>query len=87
MTKLQRQEGREQSPGPLLTSREAAEWLGLSEPTLRRWRCEGVGPRFLKFRAAVRYRLDDLVAFAGAGWHSSHEARAAHRRELLSVAR
>lgn len=40
----------------------AARW-NLSEATLERWRSEGIGPKFLKLRGQVRYRLVDIEAF------------------------
>jgi len=61
----------------LLTARQAAEWLGLTEPTLRRWRCEGRGPRFVKLNgAAVRYTLSELEAYVGHAHNSTTAARA-----------
>ncbi|RLB32212.1 MAG: hypothetical protein DRH11_12190 [Deltaproteobacteria bacterium] len=42
----------------------AAKLLGLSVTTLRNWRCLRKGPPYLKFGAAVRYRLTDLKEFA-----------------------
>lgn len=38
----------------------AAERLGLSEQTLRRWRMHGIGPAWCKLNGAVRYRDSDL---------------------------
>jgi len=56
-----------------LNEHEAASWLGTSVFTLRKWRSEGRGPRFLKMPGAERpgrgraghvfYRLSDLEAF------------------------
>ena len=44
---------------------EAAQYLGLSISTMNKWRCyENIGPVFLKLGKAVRYRKDDLDAFA-----------------------
>lgn len=43
-----------------LTTKRAAEYLGLRPNTLEAWRCRGGGPRFAKFGRAVRYRLIDL---------------------------
>ena len=40
----------------------AQHWL-LSEGTLERWRCEGIGPVYLKIRGQVRYRISDIMAF------------------------
>ena len=44
----------------LLTQREAAELLRLSERTLERLRVSGIGPKFLRIRHSVRYRPEDL---------------------------
>ena len=44
----------------LLTSDEAARELRLAKQTLARWRCEGVGPAFVKMGGRVRYRRLDL---------------------------
>ena len=42
----------------------AAQYLGLSVATLRKWRANGDGPAWHKFGRAVRYRISDLDAFA-----------------------
>jgi len=42
----------------------AAEILGLSPQTLRNWRCRGLGPNYVRFGAAIRYRIADLLDFA-----------------------
>ncbi len=47
----------------VLTTPEAARYLGLSASTLNRWRCYGTGPKYLKLGRAVRYRADELDAF------------------------
>ena len=49
---------------PALWTQEqlAQHWL-VSEGTLERWRCEGIGPVFLKIRGHVRYRLSDIIDF------------------------
>lgn len=49
-----------------LTAIEAAEYLRLSELTLRNWRKTGYGPRFAKFGRRVAYGKADLVAWAEA---------------------
>lgn len=53
---------------PFLTSKEAAEYLGFSEYTLRRARCGGTisgvnPPRYSKIGRSVRYMRDDLDAW------------------------
>lgn len=48
---------------PLLTQREAAQLLRLSERSLERFRLIGTGPRFVKAGHSVRYREADLEAW------------------------
>jgi hypothetical protein len=47
-----------------LTEKQAARLLSISHRTLQAWRRTSVGPSFLKFGRAVRYRQHDLVAWA-----------------------
>jgi len=47
----------------LLTQREAASALRLSERTLERLRLQGNGPMFVKAGRAVRYRESDIEAW------------------------
>lgn len=51
---------------PLLCEAEVAKRFGLSVHTLRKWRWAGRGPSFLKVGRAVRYRVEDLLAFLAA---------------------
>jgi len=44
----------------LLTQREAAQLLRLSERTLERLRVSGLGPKFCRMRRSIRYRQTDL---------------------------
>jgi excisionase family DNA binding protein len=44
----------------LITTNQAANMLCLSEMTLRKWRWEGKGPRFIKLGRKVAYRQEDL---------------------------
>ena len=44
----------------IMNTIQAAEYLGLSKPTLERYRTFGGGPRYAKIGAAVRYRKADL---------------------------
>lgn len=41
----------------------AAEILGRSPDTLKRWRYEGVGPEYIVFRGRVRYDVGVLAHF------------------------
>jgi len=40
----------------------ATRWQ-LSEACLERWRCEGIGPKYLKLRGRVLYRQVDIEAY------------------------
>lgn len=49
----------------LLTTEQAAQYLGLAKSTLQNQRSAGVGPRFRRIGRAVRYvraELDEFVA-------------------------
>ena len=48
---------------PLLTQRQAAEMLALSERTLERIRVTGSGPKFVRCGRSIRYRLSDVEAW------------------------
>jgi excisionase family DNA binding protein len=49
---------------PLLTTRQAAEYLNYELRTLESWRHRGGGPRFVRVSAkSVRYRSADLEAW------------------------
>ena len=43
---------------------QASQFLGLSVRTLQAWRVSGCGPKYLKMQRSVRYRRNDLAAFA-----------------------
>jgi predicted site-specific integrase-resolvase len=47
----------------LLTTREAAELLGRSAATLKRWRSAGVGPEFIAIEGRISYRREALEQF------------------------
>lgn len=48
----------------ILTPKETANYLRVTEGTLGNWRCAGKGPRALRFGSrAVRYRFADLESF------------------------
>ena len=45
----------------LLTTKQAAQQLGVSDGTLRRWRSERFGPTYVQQSPRnVRYRMEDL---------------------------
>ena len=51
----------------VLTHKEAANLIGVTEATLRFWRCKGKGPPFTKLsdskQAGVRYDFADIEAW------------------------
>ena len=48
----------------LMTPREMADRLGVALITLRKWRQQGKGPRYLKLGyRTIRYRIEDVVAW------------------------
>ena len=54
-----------------MTTRQAAQALGIKPGTLEVWRVRGDGPAYLKIGRAVRYRRDDIEAFILAGRRAS----------------
>jgi Helix-turn-helix domain len=48
---------------PLMSEAQVAEILGKPPRTLRQWRYLGIGPRYLKVGATVRYRTHDVEAW------------------------
>ncbi|SKC02548.1 helix-turn-helix transcriptional regulator [Sphingopyxis flava] len=66
----------------VLTHKEAASLIGVTEATLRFWRCKGKGPRFTKLsdakQAGVRYDLADIEAWKTARKFASTSAATVH---------
>lgn len=72
------------TPSPhraLLDTRAAAEFLGLAHRTLENWRIlRSDGPPFLKICGSIRYKPDELEAWASARrYRSTSEAGHANR--------
>ena len=63
------------APVRLVSEHEAANILGLSVKTLRRWRWAGREVPFIKLGGAVRYSLDDLNEYI-----DGHRCGCAERR-------
>ena len=61
----------------LLSAREAAALLHLSERTLERFRVSGAGPKFVRLGRSIRYRLTDIEAFITTGVVGSTSERPA----------
>jgi predicted DNA-binding transcriptional regulator AlpA len=47
----------------LLNEYDVARLTRMSVASVRRWRLLGQGPKYLKIGAAVRYRLEDVLAW------------------------
>ena len=54
------QRGETDEMDPLLTSKEAAALLSVSQATLSRWRTQQSGPPNVNLQGIPRYRRDDL---------------------------
>jgi predicted DNA-binding transcriptional regulator AlpA len=50
----------------LLNTEQVAEQLGLAPITLRKWRVEGFGPKFVRCGSNVRYLSADVAAWIAA---------------------
>ena len=60
-----------------LNQRQLAERWDISLRTLERWRCEGIGPLYLKLQGRVLYRVEDVDKYEARCLHASTSARAA----------
>lgn len=60
----------------VLTPKQAAEFLRISESTLAKMRLRSGGPRYLKYGRSVRYEVSELSDWARSRLrlHTSHEA-------------
>lgn len=47
----------------LISDQEVAERLGVSPWTLRAWRSQRVGPRWIKVGSLARYRPEDIEGY------------------------
>jgi predicted DNA-binding transcriptional regulator AlpA len=66
----------------LLSNNAAAAALGIKPTTLKIWRCQGKGPRFIKLgssiRSGVAYDPDDVEAWKAARKFASTSAATVH---------
>jgi hypothetical protein len=76
-----------QPPSGLATSQQVAAYLGHGsddsndrDQTLRRWRMEGRGPRWLKVGGRIRYRWADVERWLAEQEHEPEHATPAPRR-------
>lgn len=70
---------KQSTPQRLLNEHQVADSCAISVLTLRKWRVEGRGPRYVKIGTLVRYRPEDVDA-----WIESHETQ---RSALVEVER
>ena len=49
-----------------LTTKQASKYLGVSVPTLARWRKNGTTPPYFKIKRIIRYRQDKLDEWVNA---------------------
>ncbi len=42
---------------------QLSEMIGIKAPTLRKWRWEGKGPKFVKFGHRVMYNMKDVESY------------------------
>lgn len=61
---------KQSTPQRLLNEHQVADSCAISVLTLRKWRGEGRGPRYVKIGTLVRYRPEDVDA-----WIQSHETQ------------
>ena len=57
----------------LITEKEAALQLCLTQSSLRKWRWLGRGPSFIKIGAAVRYDPGDIKRFITQNIHQARK--------------
>jgi|JI8StandDraft_2_1071088.scaffolds.fasta_scaffold127261_2 predicted DNA-binding transcriptional regulator AlpA len=75
-------DGRKNLPGRMLSTAEAGIYLGLAPITVRKLRCQGGGPKYVKLSARrVGYRLADLESWLASRptFTSTAEDKAARR--------
>ncbi len=66
----------------IFTTEELAEYLALKPQTLRLWRTQGTGPRFLKIQNRTKYREEDIEEWlAKKGTFASTEEELATREK------
>lgn len=55
--------GKKSSLPQLVNTNEAARILGRSPATLKRWRTEGIGPKYIQIHNRTRYDVSELLAY------------------------
>jgi predicted DNA-binding transcriptional regulator AlpA len=68
----------------LLTQRQAAEFTGLSQRTLERHRCTGIGPKFVRLGFYRRADLEAWIANCTYGSTSEADSKTGRRSTLAA---
>jgi len=63
MSAEQKKPARKATAPQLVNPKEAAEILGRSVNTLKRWRYEGVGPNWIELQGRISYDVDVLLEY------------------------
>ena len=58
-----------------------AERWNMTSRTLRNWRVEGYGPKWVKFGGAVRYRFSEIIAWEADNEHSGTATQTGPKRQ------
>ena len=61
LPKTRKQNFSDLDPEVHIDEKKAADFLGISSRTLQGYRLKGGGPKFLKLKKAVRYKIQDLI--------------------------
>lgn len=65
-----------------LTEKEAADALLVKRETLRKWRRQGCGPRYIRCgKRLVRYFLEDIEAWLLDKQYSSHASELSQKKQ------
>ena len=72
-------QGAATSEPKLLTTKQAAGYLGVAVPTLRSWRHRRRGPKCFRMEGRVMYRLAELNAYVDACEAATDHAEGAAR--------
>jgi len=69
----------------LVDTEAAAQFLHVTAPTMVGWRCNCVGPRYIKYGRKVLYKLSDLEAFIDRSYVDPVLAKTIKHRKKAAV--
>ncbi len=67
-----------------MNQKQLAEYWGISERTLERWRSIGWGPKFVKIGGRVLYRVEDILEYEVEHLADSTKSRSQHKKPAKS---